>query len=161
MENREVLLRMIDVANALSCVAPDKLGNLADGMGGSYLGQLELTLGEIRDTYKVLAKNDPEYKHVSGLIDDAVTRSRSGLFLTVTLDDSGEVRHQQELEDDDPVCCDYWANWYGKSIGYPLDIEASNVRLGCADLTIEIAENPGTAVCWASKSYFYKTENFE
>jgi hypothetical protein len=31
------------------------------------------------------------------------------------------------------------------------------VPLGCGDFTIEIAEYPGTAVCWASQSYYWKS----
>ena len=80
------------------------------------------------------------------------------MFVTITNDHDGEVIYQRKLEDDellDPVIYakDYleWAD-----LDVELDMDG-HVPLGCGDFTVELAEHPGTGVCWTAQSFFAST----
>jgi hypothetical protein len=82
----------------------------------------------------------------------------TGLTLTISDDQSGEVYLQRKLDDSETLDCDFFAAAYAETMGVELAPKTGHVPLGCGHFTVEIAEQPQTAVCWSSRSYFIKSD---
>lgn len=76
------------------------------------------------------------------------------MFLTITEDQSNEIIYQRELGDDESISCDYWAHRFALDHYECRICSDGDVPLGGGHFTVEIAEQPQTAVCWQAKSYF-------
>lgn len=80
------------------------------------------------------------------------------MILTITSDQDGDVLFQRPLEGDELLDCDIYAERFASDY-FDADISRDgHVPLGCGEFTVELADNPGTAVCWSTRSYFTKLE---
>lgn len=76
------------------------------------------------------------------------------MFVTITDDTSDDILYQRAIDDNEPLDCDHYAIWFA---GEYFDTEVSfagHVPLGCGLFSVELAEQPKTAVCWQARSYF-------
>ncbi len=80
------------------------------------------------------------------------------MYLTITEDGTGEILEQRKLGDEEHLDPDKYAAAYAEEREQEIDDSDGYVPLGCAHITVELAEEPQTAVCWVSRSYFFKQE---
>lgn len=80
------------------------------------------------------------------------------MFVTLTDDRSGEVLLQRELHDIESLRPEVHALEFGNACGYTVDSSPGLVPDGCGDFTVEVAEEPQSAVCWARQSFFWAAE---
>lgn len=71
-------------------------------------------------------------------------------------DGTNEVIFEYNLQDNDLLNADIYAEKVADM--YEMELSKSNgwIPVGCADFTITLADNPDSAVCWISKSYFFE-----
>jgi hypothetical protein len=83
------------------------------------------------------------------------------MYLQITNDQTGEVMHKRKLEGHEILDCDAFAARFAADYyGAELSKETGRVFTGSADFTVELAECPGSAVCWNIKSYYLDPETF-
>ncbi len=75
------------------------------------------------------------------------------MFLTIVSDNSEEVLVKRELGENESLAPDDYVKEFEAAFELELSKGDGIVPLGCGDITIEIAEVPRSAVCWAAKSY--------
>lgn len=76
------------------------------------------------------------------------------MYVTITSDDDNAIQFQRQLGDFDTLEPNYYADWYAAEHCNAAVNHDGTVPLGCGHFTVEIAEHPQTAVCWAAQSYF-------
>lgn len=76
------------------------------------------------------------------------------MFFTIE-DQHGEVLHQRELGADESLDIGALTEDWLRDNDLRID-HGGYVPLGCGDITATIAEEPGSAVCWESRSYFVR-----
>jgi hypothetical protein len=81
------------------------------------------------------------------------------MFLHITCDQSGHTLLSRKLRGAEILDCDlYAAQFAADHFDAALDMRGGHVPAHCGDFTVELADNPGTGVCWTSQSYFLETE---
>lgn len=76
------------------------------------------------------------------------------MFLTITWDQSNEVAYQRELDDDEILDCDFFAQEFVENFDLGGLSRGGFVPTGMGDFTVELAEEPKSGVCWTIQSYF-------
>lgn len=80
------------------------------------------------------------------------------MYALITDDRSGEELARYALADADLLDCDLYAERYASEIDYSLAQPDGYIITGCADFTVTLQEDPGSVICWNSKSYFLEVE---
>ena len=84
------------------------------------------------------------------------------MYLSITNDQTGEVLHKRKLAGHESLEPDlHAAEFAANHFGAKLSKCTGRVFTGSADFTVELAEHPGTAVCWTIKSYYLDPESFD
>lgn len=88
------------------------------------------------------------------LMDEAL-RDGEPPFYALVYDADGDEVARWPLNDDDPLDCDVYAEWYSKQIGAELVGEARGMAIpdGCEDYRVVLQEEPGAVRCWKSANY--------
>jgi hypothetical protein len=87
-------------------------------------------------------------------------RKGTTMFLTITDDHSGAILQHRPLHDSDLLDVDLYAAEFADLEGLELGRDSGRVPLGCGDFTVELADNPGSGVCWVARSYFAEMGEF-
>lgn len=82
---------------------------------------------------------------------------QESMFVLVTDDRDGAELLKRKLADDELLDCDLYAQEYAQQSGFELHQSDGYIPTGCADFTVTIQREPGSVVCWNSKSYFIKS----
>ena len=80
------------------------------------------------------------------------------MYVTVTWDRDNEIMFQRELAGEDILDCDIYANEAAEMYGFNINNSDGYCPVGLCDFTVELADEPQTAVCWTTKSYFIAPE---
>lgn len=75
------------------------------------------------------------------------------MFAVIT-DNEGQEQARYPLNDDDVLDCDIYAERYSREIAIELEPSDMPGNMCGADVYVILQEEPGSAVCWASASYF-------
>lgn len=81
------------------------------------------------------------------------------MFAVIIDPSSGEEFERWELDDEDPLDCDLYAERYANMVGYAIAESTDYIPNCSGDFRVELREDPDNYVhIWNGKSYFFEGE---